>query len=123
MPSFSFLAAVQGSSETEEGGHTLAHTHTCTHLVHHAVVARRVLVLRAEEAEHAQPVVDGDQDDLLVQDVVGFVLGGRPADEVAPVDPHQDRAFLAGDQVAGEHAQPQAVLGACKKYVREGLSL
>jgi hypothetical protein len=38
------------------------------------------------------------QDDVVVvEDVVGLVLGGRPADEVAAMDPDDHRTALANN--------------------------
>ncbi len=47
------------------------------------------------------PVLDSDEDDVLVQDVVWLVLGGRAAGEVSPVDPDDNGPVLGDHQVPG----------------------
>jgi hypothetical protein len=51
----------------------------------------------------APPVLDSDEDDVLVQDVVWLVLGGRAAGEVSPVDPDDNGPVLGDHQVSGEY--------------------
>ncbi len=66
----------------------------CLHhpyLIKHSVVSRCVWIFRGEEPEHSQPVLDGDQHDVvLVQDVIGLVFGGRATDKVSTVNPNND---------------------------------
>ena len=56
------------------------------------------------------PVLQRDQHHVLVQQVVGVILGRGAAGEAAAVDPDDDGPPLGGDQVPGEHVQPEAVL-------------
>jgi len=89
------------------------------YLIKHSVISGQGWILSGQEAEHSEPILDGDKHDVVVvQDVVGLVLGRRPADEVAAVDPDDDRTVLADDQVPGEDVQPEAILVPCGSRVK-----
>ena len=81
------------------------------YLIQHSIVSGQGCILRRQESEHSEAILDGDENDVVVvQDIVGLVVGGGPAHEVAAVDPDNDGAILPDDQVSGEDVQPEAVL-------------
>ena len=106
--------------------------------VHQAVVARRSVgflgeVRGGQKPEHAEPVVDGDQDDALERQEVAIVarLGTCSAGESAAVNPEHHRqlalvgcvgrrvdvekeAILAGGAVQKDHIFEDAALGAVR---------
>ena len=84
------------------------------YLIQHSIIARRIAILSGQKAKHAQPILNGDQNDFLVEQIVWFVFARRTADEVASVDPDDHGTTLLDHQVAGEHVQPKAVLLACR---------
>jgi hypothetical protein len=60
-------------------------------LIKHSIISRSVWIFRREETEHPQPVLDGDQHDVvLIQDVIGLVFGGRATDKVSTMYPNND---------------------------------
>ena len=92
--------------------------HVSTHLIKHSVISGQRGILSGHESEHSTPVLEGDQNNVVVvEDVVRLVFSCWSADKVASVNPYDDRPVLANDKVPGEHVQPEAVFVACKCIV------
>ena len=86
-------------------------------LVHQPVVARRAARSRrdrrvGEEAEHAEPVVDGDDDGAVRRELGAVVVAAGVLREAAAMDPHEHRAaaVVAAAQRRRGDVQVQAVL-------------
>ena len=76
----------------------LVHPLQRCHLVTQAHIAAQQVVAKAEETKGPEPVVDGDQDHVLLQQRGMVVLVGRAQRETTAVDPEHDGLLLRSVQ-------------------------
>ncbi len=109
-----------------EGGDVALHPPQRGHLVEQAVIAvggqrRGAEAGHVQEAEHAEPVVEGHHDDVVgVHDQRAVMLVTGPVDQPAAVD-HDEHRKPAAMSVGGrEHVEEQAVLGVLPGAIAAG---
>ena len=87
----------------------------CGHLVQHAGIARDLLGAEGEEAQGPQPVVDGDQDDLVDHpEVRPKPAGGPAAEHEGPAmepDGHREGAVRSSGHGGYVDVEVETVLG------------